>query len=601
MKNDIENDMKNKRNLKILYSSPEDPAIQKDKEDAEAEVNKFITKRKWKKEFLKSAKKMKEALDEYEKLHNWNIQKPYNYFYLKSLLNSWDKSIQAYLNQVHEHIVKVYNNITFFELDIAKITNEDQKRLLSDKLLLPYNHFLKNIFAWAKYNLWEEAEQVFSSMYKTSCSNRKDMLNNFLEKEEIKRENENEEKTQQTFEGLLTLAQNTNKKTRIEAAKHLNIILEKHSDLAEIEINSILEFKKQSDDLRKLPRPEIQTHLRDDIPTEVVDTLVETVHKHNQISQDFYKLKAQLLGQKKINYEERAVEIWKIKRDFSYNKWVKIVSEVFTKLHPKFMEIFSDFLREKRIDVYPNKWKSGGACQISFTKNLPNRVLLNYTNTINDVTTLGHEMWHAIHTILCRKQNTLQSDYGIAIAEVASTFMEGFCLEEIRKDISQEDELTLLMQTLDQDISSIHRQIACYTFEQELHATFREKWYLSKETIWKLFVKHMKHYMGSASNLENAHNWWIYWSHIRSFFYVYSYAGGILIAKALQKKVKKDAWFIDIMIEEFLSKGSSSSPAEIFKNMGIDICDKNFRGSGLLEIQENLEQAQKLAKKIWKI
>jgi oligoendopeptidase F len=151
---------------------------------------------------------------------------------------------------------------------------------------------------------------------------------------------------------------------------------------------------------------------------------------------------------------------------------------------------------------------------------------------------------------------------------------------------------------LNSDVSTIFRQVACYRFEQELHQTFRAKGYLSKNEIGKIFLKHMKSYMGpTVIQSPGAENWWVYWSHIRNFFYVYSYASGLLISKAMQNKVKQDPAFIE-KVKVFLAAGSSASPKDIFAKMGIDITDKKFWTNGLTEIDGQLKEAEKLAKKL---
>jgi len=111
----------------------------------------------------------------------------------------------------------------------------------------------------------------------------------------------------------------------------------------------------------------------------------------------------------------------------------------------------------------------------------------------------------------------------------------------------------------------------------------------------------MKSYMGNSVECSpGSENWWVYWDHIRKFFYVYSYASGLLISQALQKKVREDHKFIE-KVKVFLSAGVSKSPKEIFMDLGIDITKKEFFLSGLEEISELLEKTETLAKKLGKI
>jgi oligoendopeptidase F len=179
--------------------------------------------------------------------------------------------------------------------------------------------------------------------------------------------------------------------------------------------------------------------------------------------------------------------------------------------------------------------------------------------------------------------------------------MEDFVLKEILGQADDELRLSIMMMKLNDDISTIFRQVACYQFEQELHMSFRDKGYLSKDEIGALFRKHMAAYMGNAvEQSEGAENWWVYWSHIRQFFYVYSYAGGLLISKSLQNSVQQDPRFI-FKVKEFLSSGLSDSPQNIFLKLGIDISDNGFWDRGLDEVSRLLEETRELAIKLRRI
>jgi len=179
--------------------------------------------------------------------------------------------------------------------------------------------------------------------------------------------------------------------------------------------------------------------------------------------------------------------------------------------------------------------------------------------------------------------------------------MEDFVLQELLTNADEDLALSLAMAKLNDDISTIFRQVACYLFEQELHSEFRKSGFVSKEIIGQLFQKHMAAYMGdSVEQSAGSENWWVYWGHIRRFFYNYSYASGLLLSKALQRNVKTDKQFIEKVIT-FLSCGTSQSPADIFMDLGIDISRKSFWEEGITEIEELLEHTEALAKKLGKI
>jgi oligoendopeptidase F len=272
------------------------------------------------------------------------------------------------------------------------------------------------------------------------------------------------------------------------------------------------------------------------------------------------------------------------------------------KLDRKFGAVFAGFIKNGQIDAYPSKGKDSGAFCIHHLMTQPTYILLNHTNKLHDVLTIAHELGHGINNELIReRQHALDFGTPTSTAEVASTFMEDFVLEEIIHSADDELRLAIMMQKLNDDVSSIFRQVACYRFEQELHKEFRASGYLSKEEIGELFQKHMAAYMGKAvEQSAGSENWWVYWNHIRYFFYVYSYASGLLISKSLQNSVKKDPAFI-IKVKEFLSAGLSESPKNIFGRLGIDIVDKRFWDRGLDEVEKLLDETEQLAKKMGKI
>ena len=224
--------------------------------------------------------------------------------------------------------------------------------------------------------------------------------------------------------------------------------------------------------------------------------------------------------------------------------------------------------------------------------------MLNYTKNLEDVITFIHETGHGINNELMRKkQNALNFGISTFTAEVASTFFEDFVTEKIIEEAGDDLQLAMTMNKLDRDVSTIFRQIAAINFERELHKEFRKKGRLSKEEIGKLFRSHMKAYMGDyVEQSEGSENWWVYWSHLRRFFYNYSYAGGLLISKNMQRRTRKNPEFVN-KVKQFLETGTSKSPKDTFNDMGVDIQDKSFWTSGIKETRDLLAKAKRMSDK----
>lgn len=594
------NTSKTEWDLSPLLKNDNDPAAAKYRTAITKATEKFVKKWRDRTDYLEDPKVLAEALSD---LEAWETL-PGNgneafYFALRGAQDSIDPKLKAKDNQVSEFSRNVYNQLQFFWLSLGNVNAKLQPKFLADKQLEPFRHLLERTFLNSKYRLSEPEEKILVLKSAAAHGNWVQMTSDFLAKEEAEVIGEDGKKKTATLEDMLALSGNQNKKIRDAAGAMLDKIYARYAEIAEVELNSILGNKKVDDELRGYERPDSSRHISSDIDTEVVDALVEAVSESNKVAQDFYKLKAKLLGLPILKYHERTVEYGKIDKDYTYDDACRLVHEVFGDLDPQFAELFEGFLNEGRIDVYPRKGKGGGAFCAYNAITQPVYVLLNFTGKLRDVTTLAHELGHGINDeLMKRKQNPMNFSTSLATAEVASTFMEDFVIERLGTEADDEFRLALMMNQLGDQIQTIFRQVAGYRFEQDLHREYREKGYLSSDDINVLFKKNMTAYMGSAA--EGCENWWVYWSHIRNFFYVYSYASGLLISKAMQGKVRQDPKFIE-KVKVFLETGTSKSPKDTFAAMGIDITNKKFWQDGVAEIGQLLKDTTVLAKKLGKL
>ncbi len=590
-------------NLRPLFDGDDDPRMAEKRKAVEEASYAFINKWKNRRDYLEKPEVLKEALDEYEvwQRNSGTDGDEGYYFWLRTQQDENDPKLKAKFNKIRDFAVKIQNDIQFFELGLVKIPPERQASFLRHEGLAPYRHFLERSFAWAKYVLSEPEEKIINLKSAPAHANWVKMISGFLSKEErgVLTESGNVEK--KSFSEVMSLIDSRSKAARDSAAEGLNDILAKHVDAAEAEINSVLQDKKADDQLRGAERPDLLRHIGDDIESEAVDALVCAVGAKFDLAKRYYALKAKLLGVPKLAYHERNVPYGAIDKKYQFGEAAELVYGVLGGLDGQFADIFKGFAENGQLDVFPQKDKRHGAFCSHNLLSQPTYVFLNHTDKLNDVLTLAHELGHGINNeLMRRKQNALNFGTPLSTAEVASTFMEDFVLQEIERSADDRLRLALMMMKLNDDVSTIFRQVACYNFEKELHAAFREKGYLSKEEIGAIFQKHMASYMGEAvEQSPGSENWWVYWGHIRTFFYVYSYASSLLISKSLQNSVKRDHGFIG-KVKEFLSAGMSDSPKNIFARLGVNIGDKSFWQKGLNEVENLLADAEKLAAELGK-
>ncbi len=580
---------KEKWDFKLFYKNDNDPQMEKDLLVYESAVSSFEKKYKDKTDYLLDSKKLSKVLDEYEKLISMpEAYKPLHYFHLKKDINSKDKVTQSRVGIYEERFHKQSNRVIFFRLSLGKISKDKQKEFLKDKNLNKYHYFLERIFINAKYELSEKEEKIINLLNTPAYSMWVQGVSKVLSSQEVKFRGNNIPINEAS--GILTSLET---KERRVLADRLNQKFKEVSDFSEAEINAVVTKKKIIDELCGFENPYQSTIISYENEERVINNLVDVVTKNFKIAHRFYKIKAKILKEDKLYYADRSAKIGNLNKSFSFKDTISILSNAFSKFGSEYEEVFKDYLNKGQIDVYPSVGKKGGAyCWGAYQ--IPTVVLLNHTNNFNSVMTLAHEMGHAFHTELSHTQSPIYADYTTSVAETASTLFENFVFDEVFEKLSNKEKVIALHDKINGSVSTIFRQIACFNFEKELHEKIRKSGYLSKGDIATLMNKHMKSYLGPMFEMrEDDGYFFVNWSHIRRYFYVYSYAYGALISDALYLEYKKDNTFKG-KIEEFLKAGGSKSPENIFSDIGIDIRNPKFFENGLKVIEEDIKKLEKL-------
>jgi len=576
-------------NLSLLYASKTDPQIERDLQTLESAIENFEKKYKNNKTHLSDEDALFEALTEYEKIEGLpEGSRPIMYFHYLSDLNSADQEVNAQLATLEQRYAKISNKILFFGLSLGTLPAPIQKQFLQSKKLEHFRYFLKTLFLESKYQLTEPEEKILTLKSLPSHSLWVDGQERLLNSQTV------------AFKGKqIPLAQahmkisDLNKADRHALHKSMMETQKKISAFAEAEINAVITDKKINDELRGFQEPYSATILGYENDEKAIINFVDTVTAHFSIAHKFYDVKSRLLKMPRLTYADRAAKIGKTTTKYSFEKSAEIVSRAFKKVDPEFSAILARFLKNGQIDADSKKGKSGGA-YCSSTTGLPTFVLLNHADSADSVMTFGHEMGHAINSELSKSQTPLYEGYTISVAEVASTLFENFVFAEIFETLSDKEKIIALHDRLQDDIQTIFRQIACFNFETELHRTIRAKGSLSKEEIGTLLNKHMSAYLGPRFKMTGLDGYFfVNWSHIRRFFYVYSYAYGQLISKALYKKYQADKNYIN-EIKKFLSAGGSKSPEDIFRDIGIDTTKPDFFIAGLKSIEDDIKKLNDL-------
>ena len=579
-------------NLGLLYSSSNDPKIERDVCVIEKSLNQFAkTYDTPNKKYLNNEDSLLSVLKDYEKMLGSMDSKPLYYFQYLSDLEADNPIAPKQISLMDNRLTKAHNDITFFVISLGTIPASKQKLFLASPKLKDFKVFLQRIFDDAKHwlstpeekiinlkgrpahDMWIEGNEMILNIRSILWKGKKMPLSAAI-----------------STVALLPKALDRKKISALIATE-----LKAVAPFSQWEINALVTNKKINDQLRGHASPHentVRMYRNDPV---VINNLVKTVTKHFNIAHRFYALKAKLMKQKKVAYYDRGARIGQLEKSYSFEKTINILKKTFGKLNPSYAEWIDVYTKNRQIDVFPRIGKTGGAyCSGSYR--LPTFILLNHVNDIRSFTTSAHELGHAFHAELSRSQRRLYFQHSTSLAETASTLFEAIALETVSKEFSAKEKIYLLHNKISDDISTIFRQIACFNFEHDIHKEIKSKGFLSKEELADLHNKNMQAYLGPLFKLERDDGFFfVQWSHIRRFFYVYTYAYGSLVSKALLRRYRQDPAFWK-NIEKLLSAGGSASPEDILKSIGINVSKPEFWRESLKEIENDINELERLIK-----
>ncbi len=315
----------------------------------------------------------------------------------------------------------------------------------------------------------------------------------------------------------------------------------------------------------------------DNIPTSVVENLIETTRAGVGPLRRYHQLRRRMLKVPSYHVYDFAIPLVTFDKKYNYEEVLDWIVEAVAPVGPDYQMLMRQGFASRWIDVYENEGKRSGAYSAPVYGVHP-YMLLNYTDTMDDVFTTAHEMGHSMHTILSHEtQPFIYSDYTIFVAEVPSTLSEALLLEYMLAHSTDAIErIVLLQHAIDNITGTFYTQVLFADYELRAHRLTEQDQPITAEILTEIYTQLLKDYYGDAVDL-NPHTG-ITWSRIPHFFnspyYVYQYATCFASAAKIAKQItgggKESAQARDRFLN-LLRAGGSDYPLELLRTAGVDL------------------------------
>ena len=338
---------------------------------------------------------------------------------------------------------------------------------------------------------------------------------------------------------------------------------------------------------------------QNEIPEEIYDFLIDTVKKNVAPLSKFWKIKSKALGFNKLHiYDTNTAMSRGITKKYSEKEAEELLYQALNGLGDNYSNDLKLAFQQRWIDFCPNDGKRNGAyCTACYS--VHPYVLLSYNGTLENVSTLAHELGHAMHYYYAI-QNQSYQDYGysIFVAEVASQVNQILLSKYLISKTDNVEEKIYLIDDLIRDFkATIYRQTMFADFEKTIHEAQQKGEVLTHEYLCSTYYKLNQEYMGENIVIDELIQYeWERIPHFYMNFYVYQYATAYAAAIKIAMDIFNHKDGAKEKYLEFLKLGCTKTPVASLKVAGVDMTQKETLNDAFAYFDDLVNELKELYK-----
>ena len=340
------------------------------------------------------------------------------------------------------------------------------------------------------------------------------------------------------------------------------------------------------------------------IPVEVYHALIRNINTNLPTFHRYLKLRQRMLGVPQLEYHDLYAPVVKgVELNYAYDEARQLILTALAPLGSDYQKVVEEAFRSRWIDLYPTTSKRSGAYSNGSAYDVHPYILMNYSGQYNDVSTLAHELGHALHSHFSNSSQPYPlADYPIFVAEVASTLNEALLIDHILKTIKDDDiRLSLLMSHLDGIKGTLFRQTQFAEFELAIHEAAERGETLTGDKLTELYRAIFRKYYGADQGICDVDDLyaleWAFIPHFYYNFYVYQYSTAFTASTALSRKILNHEKGAVESYLEFISAGGSDYPIELLKKAGVDMTTTEPFTQAMAAMNRTMDEIEKILDK----
>jgi oligoendopeptidase F len=481
--------------------------------------------------------------------------------------------------RVDQYGADLTNRTLFFSLWWKQLDDAAADRLMAG--MGDYRYWLEEMRHFRKHTLSEAEEKIVNLKNVTGVNALQTLYSSLTNRYTFKVDIKGEVK-ELTRGEVMMYARHHDPEIRANASKELYRVYGQDGlILGQMYQTLVRDWRTEQMSLRGFEQPIAARNLINDLPNEVIDTLLDVCQKNVGVFQRFFRLKARWLGVERLRRYDLYAPVVKSDKAYKFNEAADMVLDSFQQFDPRFAEMAQRVFAKGHIDSEVRKGKRGGAFCSTVLPELTPWVLLNYQGRADDVATMAHELGHAIHSMLADQHSLFTQHSCLPLAETASTFGEMMLVDRLLQEEKSEDvRRDLLFGQVDDAYATIQRQAFFALFERKAHEMIQNG--ASVDELAEAYIQNLREQFGDSVEVNDEFRWeWVSIPHIFEVpFYVYAYAFGQLLVLALYQQFRREGDSFKPRYIRMLAAGGSEAPMKVLDDAGVDVRQAAFWQGG---------------------
>ncbi len=519
-----------------------------------------------------------------------NLLRAYSFLWVAE--NTKNQTARAFENRVQSRLAEFFPRLLFFDLWWQSLTAPQANRLSSKAP--EYRYYLDTLTRLKPHTLSEAEEHVITLKNTTGRQALEALYGVATNSLSFPLKIKNRTK-QLTREELMSYVRHSSASLRRKAYQSLfKVYGEQRDILGDLYKHLVQDWGIEGVRLRHYSSPIGVRNVANDLPNKAVEALLSTCQRHVGVFQRYFHLKKRLLKLKTFHRYDLYAPYGVKSRQYTFTHAKRMVIEAYQNFSPTLANLANQVIREQHIDATIRSGKMGGAFCYSIRPKHTPYVLVNFTGEARDVSTLAHELGHAIHAMLAERHPVLTFHSALPLAETASIFGEQLLSDSLlAQERDSKTKTSLLVAQLDDLYATIMRQAFFVLFEREAHRMIESS--ATIDELATMYLSALREQFGKAVTVGEEFRWeWLVIPHIfASPFYCYSYSFGNLLVLALFQKYQQEGKTFIPKYIDLLAGGGSASPQALLAPLGVNVSSQTFWQGGFRRINGLINELEK--------